>query len=302
MTANLAGVRVWLSTDTPATRAQARAVKAFRTLSKVVQSRIAMTGLILIALIAVTSLISPWLPIKDPLLQNLAQRLQSPSAEHWLGTDTLGRDILARMIVGARPTLLIVLLVLATSVPLGLFLGVLSGFFGGSVDRIVMRIADVFMAFPRLILAILVAAVLGAGMSTAIIAVAVTGWPTYARIARAEAVTYRNAEFVQAARAIGASPFRLLFRHVLPLCLPSSIVRAAVDAPGIILITAGLGFLGLGLPPPAPEWGAMVADGRNVIFEQWWVATLPGLLIFALSLGFNLLGDGLRDALDPGRS
>lgn len=302
MTANLAGVRVWLSTDTPATRAQARAVKAFRTLSKVVQSRIAMTGLILIALIAVTTLISPWLPIKDPLLQNLAQRLQSPSAEHWLGTDTLGRDILARMIVGARPTLLIVVLVLATSVPLGLFLGVLSGFFGGSVDRIVMRIADVFMAFPRLILAILVAAVLGAGMSTAIIAIAVTGWPTYARIARAEAVTYRNAEFVQAARAIGASPFRLLFRHVLPLCLPSSIVRAAVDAPGIILITAGLGFLGLGLPPPAPEWGAMVADGRNVIFEQWWVATLPGLLIFALSLGFNLLGDGLRDALDPGRS
>ncbi|MFP5406887.1 MAG: ABC transporter permease subunit, partial [Gammaproteobacteria bacterium] len=243
---------------------------------------------------------TPGKPFVDPLVQSLGERPFPPSAAHWFGTDTLGRDILARVVYGARPTLGIVALVLAFSVPVGLCVGAAAGLWGGALDSALMRVADIFMAFPRLILALAISATLGAGLWTTVVAIALTGWPPYARVARAEIASIRHADFILAAEALGVSRLRLLLRHALPLCLPSAVVRAALDAPGIVLITAGLGFLGLGLPPPAPEWGAMVADGRAIVFEAWWISTIPGALILALSLGFNMLGDALRDVLDPG--
>lgn len=241
---------------------------------------------------------APFLPLQHPNAQVLALRLQAPSSAHWFGTDLLGRDIFARVIHGARPTLMIVVGTLAIVVPFGLMVGCVAGMVD-ALDAPLMRVCDIFMAFPRLILAIAVAATLGAGLSTAIVAIVITGWPLYARLARAEAVIYRNAEFVEAARCLGISPTRILLKHVLPLCVPLAIVRATLDAASIVLITSGLGFLGASVPPPQPEWGAMIAEGRDVLFDAWWVATIPGIAILLVSLGFNLLGDGLRNVLDP---
>jgi peptide/nickel transport system permease protein len=174
-----------------------------------------------------------------------------------------------------------------------------AGYMGGWIDAVLMRITDIFLAFPRLILALAFVAALGPGIENAVIAIALTAWPPYARIARAETLTIRNSDFIAAVRLQGASSARIIFRHVAPLCISSVIVRVTLDMAGIILIAAGLGFLGLGAQPPLPEWGAMIATGRNYIIDQWWVAAMPGLAIFVVSLGFNLLGDGLRDVLDP---
>ena len=293
-------LRQWLASDTPATRTQAMLGAIYRLARRFLTHPIGVLGLAMVASIVLAAGLAPWLPLADPIAQSLDQRLLPPSAAHWLGTDTLGRDILARVVHGARPTLAIVALVLVISVPVGLLVGAAAGLWGGWIDAVLMRVADVFLAFPRLILAIAVAAALSAGLWTAVIAIAATGWPPYARVARAEIAALRRSEFVQAARAIGVSPLRLLFRHALPLSLPSAFVRAALDAPGIVLIVAGLGFLGVGLPPPQPEWGAMVAEGRAIVFEAWWVSTLPGIMILWLSLGFNFVGDAMRDVVDPG--
>jgi peptide/nickel transport system permease protein len=295
-----ASVLRWLSTDTPGTRTQAHLGAAYRLLRRLLRHPLGIAGLCVVGAIVLVAVLTPWLPLADPLAQSLQDRLMPPSSQRWLGTDTLGRDILSRVAHGARPTLAIVALVLLFSAPFGLLVGAAAGLWGGWLDAVLMRLADVFMAFPRLVLAIAVAATHDAGLWTAVIAIAATGWPPYARVARAEMSALRQAEFIQAAKALGVSRRRLLLRHALPLCLPSAIVRAALDAPGIVLIVAGLGFLGLGLPPPAPEWGAMVAEGRAIVFEAWWVSTLPGVLILVLSLGFNLLGDALRDVVDPG--
>lgn len=296
----LSTARQWLAADTPATRTQARLGAGYRLLRRLLGHPIGVAGLAIVGLMVLAALLAPWLPLASPIAQSLGERLLPPSAGHLLGTDTLGRDILSRVVHGARPTLAIVALVLAGSVPAGLLIGAAAGLWGGLLDAALMRLADVFMAFPRLILAIAVAATLSSGLWTAVIAIALTGWPPYARVARAEVAALRGAEFIQAARALGVSRLRLLLRHALPLCLPSAVVRAALDAPGIVLIVSGLGFLGLGLPPPAPEWGAMVAEGRSIVFEAWWVSTLPGVTILLLSLGFNFLGDALRDVVDPG--
>jgi len=295
-----ASVHQWLTSDTPQTGWQARLGVAYRLGLRLLRHPLGLLGLVLVGMIGLLALLAPWLALSDPNVQVLGDRLLAPSAQHWMGTDTLGRDVFARVAYGARPTLAVVALVLLFSVPLGLLIGAAAGLWGGWLDAVLMRLADVFMAFPRLILAIAVAAALSAGLWSAVIAIALTGWPPYARVARAEIAALRQAEFIQAAVALGVSPLRLLLRHALPLCLPSAIVRAALDAPGIILIVAGLGFLGLGLPPPAPEWGAMVAEGRAIVFEAWWVSTLPGVMILLLGLGFNFLGDALRDVVDPG--
>lgn len=288
----------WLASDTPASRLQAKIGALYRGLARLLHDPVGAAGLAIVILAVLLAVAAPLLPLQSPVAQQLAERLQGPSTAHWFGTDTLGRDIFSRFIYGARPTLTIVALVIAFCVPMGVVVGAAAGLFP-AIDRPLMRLCDVFMAFPRLILAIAVAATLGAGLATAVIAIAATSWPPYARIARAEAVAYRRSEFIQAADTLGASRGRLLFRHILPLCVPSAIVRAALDAAGIILIVSGLGFLGLSVPPPQPEWGSMVADGRNVIFEAWWVSTMPGIGILVLSLGFNLLGDALRDVVDP---
>jgi peptide/nickel transport system permease protein len=200
---------------------------------------------------------------------------------------------------GSRITLVIVGLVVVIVAPVGLLIGTTAGYLGGWVDTVLMRVTDVFLAFPRLILALAFVSALGPGIENAVIAIAFTAWPPYARVARAETLTIRNSDFIAAIRLQGAGPLRIVLGHVVPLCTSSLIVRVGHDMAGIILTAAGLGFLGLGAQPPAPEWGAMIASGRRFLLDQWWVATVPGIAILVVSLGFNLLGDGLRDVLDP---
>jgi len=263
-------------------------------------NRLAMCGAVVLALLVLVALAAPWLAPFDPHLGDLQHtRLLSPSAAHWAGTDEQGRDILSRLLFGARITLYIVGLVAVIATPVGLVVGTIAGFAGGWVDTILMRVTDLFLAFPRLILALALAAALGPGIGNAVIAIALTAWPPYARLARAETLLYAKADFVRATRALGASPMRILLHHLMPAALPSLIVRVALDMAGIILTAAGLGFLGLGAQPPAPEWGAMIAGGRAFVLDQWWVAAAPGAAIFVVSMAFNLLGDGLRDVLDP---
>ncbi|UUX50439.1 ABC transporter permease [Nisaea acidiphila] len=294
------GLKAWLTTDTPESRWQARMVQFYLGWLSLSRNPLAMVGLgILVALILLSAL-APWIAPHDPLAQNLQNRLLPPgSPGHLFGTDELGRDILSRIIHGASITLYIVALVAATAPVLGLVIGTLAGYAGGWVDTVLMRLTDIFLAFPRLVLALAFVAALGPGIENAVLAIAITSWPPYARLARAETLTIRNQDFISAIRLQGASPARIIAGHVVPLCLSSVIVRVTLDMAGIILTAAGLGFLGLGAQPPIPEWGAMISAGRKFLLDQWWVATMPGLAIFIVSLGFNLLGDGLRDILDP---
>jgi peptide/nickel transport system permease protein len=259
----------------------------------------AVTGAAIVIVVALVAILAPLLAPYGPNAQDLAQRLQPPNAAHWLGTDELGRDILSRLIYGARVTLGIVALVSAVTAPVGLVLGCAAGYFGGWVEAALMRVTDVFLALPRLILALAFVAALGPGIENAVLAIAIVSWPPYARVARAETLALRRAEFIDAARLAGASGGRIVLRHVMPLCLPSVIVRLSLDMAGVVLIAAGLGFLGLGAQPPTAEWGAMIATGRQYMLDHWWVAAMPGIAIAVLSLAFNLLGDGLRDWLDP---
>jgi peptide/nickel transport system permease protein len=290
----------WLMTEAPASRRQAVVGSLYRALRSIVSNPAALAGLIIVTLLILMGAFAPWLSHgQSPLRQELVNRLGPPSAEHWFGTDELGRDIMARTLFGARATLAIVALVSVIVVPIGLAVGTIAGYMGGWVDAILMRITDIFLAFPRLILALAFAAALGPGIENAVIAISLTSWPAYARIARSETMTIAHSDFIQSVVLQGASTWRILFRHIVPLCLGSVIVRLTLDMAGIILTAAGLGFLGLGAQPPTPEWGAMVSSGRDVILDQWWVATIPGLAIFIVSLGFNLLGDGLRDVFDP---
>ena len=263
------------------------------------RNRLMVVGTVIILLLVVTAVIAPLLATHDPLEQVLPDRLAPPSSEHYFGTDALGRDIYSRVVYGARVTLTIAVLVAAISMPLGLCIGVVSGYFGGAVDEILMRLSDVFLAFPKLILAIAFAAALGPGVENAIIAIAVANWPSYARLARAETLGVRSNDYIQVIKILGASHLRIMFGHITPMCLSSAIVRMSLDMGMIILTAAGLGFLGLGAQPPTPEWGLMVSDGRQFIVDQWWVSTLPGCAILLVVMGFNLLGDGIRDILDP---
>ena len=293
-------LRQWLMSEAPVSRRQAVLGNTYRGVRSVLGNPTALVGLIIVIVLILAAILAPWLAMgQSPLHQDLAGRLASPSAAHWFGTDELGRDIYARTLYGARVTLTIVVLVAVVVVPIGLAVGTVAGYLGGWVDAVLMRITDIFMAFPRLVLALAFAAALGPGIENAVIAISLTSWPPYARIARSETLAIARSDFIQAVVLEGASTWRILFRHIVPLCLSSVIVRLTLDMAGIILTAAGLGFLGLGAQPPTAEWGAMVSSGRDVILDQWWVATIPGLAIFVVSLGFNLLGDGLRDVFDP---
>ena len=292
-------MRDWLLDPAPTSRRQAQLGGWFRSWLALQRNSLAMAGLAIVLILVLVAVFAPVIADRNLAVQQvLEDRLQAWSWQHWFGTDELGRDILTRMIFGARITLVIVFLVSAIVVPIGLAIGLPAGYFGGWIDAMLMRITDIFLAFPRLVLALAFAAALGPGIENAVIAIALTAWPPYARLARAETLTRRNAEFIQAAELLGASHLRILLTQILPLSLPSVIIRLTLDMAGIILTAAGLGFLGLGAQPPSAEWGAMVSSGRQVLLDQWWVATLPGLAIFVTSLGFNLLGDGLRDAAD----
>ena len=290
----------WLNTDTPQSRLQARAVALYAGWRKLRSNHLAMLGLGIMLALVLMAAFAPYLAPHDPFTQNLANRLQPiGSPGHLLGTDSLGRDILSRIIYGSRITLYIVGLVALIAPVAGLIVGTVAGYLGGIADVVLMRITDIFLAFPRLVLALAFVAALGAGIENAVIAISLTAWPPYARIARAETLTIRSSDYISAIRIQGAGPIRIITKHIWPLCISSLIVRVTLDMAGIILAAAGLGFLGLGAQPPSPEWGAMISEGRKFILDHWWVATVPGLAIFTVSLALNLLGDGLRDVLDP---
>jgi peptide/nickel transport system permease protein len=292
-------VSSWLLDEAPRSRLQARLGRMYRGWLTFRRNPMAVLGLAIVLSLLAVALVAPYLSPHSPFEQDLARRLEPPSASNWLGTDELGRDIASRILHGARTTLGIVLLVAILVAPVGLLVGTAAGFIGGWLDGALMRVTDIFLAFPRLILALAFVAALGPGIENAVIAIACTAWPPYARIARAETLTIRNSDFIAAVRLQGASTARIIWGHVVPLCTSSLIVRVTLDMAGIILTAAGLGFLGLGAQPPLPEWGAMISSGRKFLLDQWWVATMPGIAIFVVSLGFNLFGDGLRDVLDP---
>jgi len=263
------------------------------------RNHLMVVGTSIIFFLLLVAAVAPLLATHDPYEQILPNRLLPPSAQHFFGTDNLGRDIYSRVVYGSRVTLTIVFLVAAISTPLGLVIGVLAGYFGGALDEILMRLSDVFLAFPKLILAIAFAAALGPGVENAIVAISIANWPSYARLARAETLSVRNNDYIQVIRSMGASNLRIMVGHITPMCLSSIIVRLSLDMGTIILTAAGLGFLGLGAQPPVPEWGLMVSDGRQFLVDQWWVSTLPGFAILIVVMGFNLMGDGFRDILDP---
>jgi peptide/nickel transport system permease protein len=294
----------WLLSDRPLSRRQAALGRFYSGWLGFARNRLAMVGLGIVAALVLVAALAPWLSPYAPTVGDLGtERLLPPSfggpSAHWLGTDDQGRDILSRLMHGSRITLYVVALVAVLAAPIGLLVGTVAGYAGGWVDAVLMRITDIFLAFPRLILALAFVAALGPGIENAVIAIAITSWPPYARIARAETLTLRQADYISAVKLLGASPARIVLLHIVPLCLSSVIVRVTLDMAGIILTAAGLGFLGLGAQPPLPEWGAMIAAGRAYVLDQWWVAAAPGAAIFVVSLAFNLLGDGLRDALDP---
>jgi peptide/nickel transport system permease protein len=291
--------RAWLLADEPGSSLQARLGRSYLSWLAFRNNPLAIAGLAIVVALVLVAALAPVIATQSPIAQDLGGRLQPPSAAHWFGTDEFGRDIYSRIVYGARITLYIVGLVVILVGPIGLLIGTVAGYLGGLVDTVLMRMTDIFLAFPRLILALALVSALGPGIENAIIAIAITAWPPYARIARAETLTVRNSDFIAAIQLQGASPARIIWGHVMPLCTSSLVVRLTLDMAGIILTAAGLGFLGLGAQPPLPEWGAMISTGRQYLLDQWWVATVPGIAILIVSLGFNLLGDGLRDVLDP---
>ena len=292
--------RAWLLTDTPTSRWHAKMSALYQGWLSFRSNTMAMVGLWILILLTLVAFAAPVLAPHDPLAQDLGNRLQPIFSEgHVLGTDSLGRDMLSRLIFGSQITLYIVALVALIAPVSGLLVGTVAGYAGGWVDIVLMRITDIFLAFPRLILALAFVAALGAGIENAVLAISLTAWPPYARIARAETLTIRSSDYISAIQLQGAGPLRIITKHIWPLCISSLIVRVTLDMAGIILAAAGLGFLGLGAQPPSPEWGAMISEGRRYILDHWWVAAVPGMAIFTVSLAFNLLGDGLRDVLDP---
>jgi peptide/nickel transport system permease protein len=274
-------------------------------LRRLARRRTALFGLLVVAAVVATALAAPWIVPFDPVEQNIPDRLKPPGWRdaagrlHALGTDQLGRDLLARVVVGAQPALLVGAAAVLISGVIGMAVGLVAGYFGGRVDDLLMRLADVQLAFPFILLAIAVIGVVGPSLATIIVVIGVSSWVVYARIVRGTALSLREREFVQAALALGSGDGRILLRHVLPNALTPWLVVATLDMARVIVIESALSFLGLGVQPPTPTWGGMLADGRVYISTAWWLATFPGLAILITVLGINLFGDGLRDTLDP---
>ena len=283
----------------PRTGAQALRADLLKGTRTLLRNPLTVCGVTVIALLILVALFAPWVATHDPLAQDLAATLQAPGAAHWLGTDEFGRDIFSRLVHGSRITLYIVGLVTIVVGPIGLAVGVTSGYFGGWVDTVFMRVTDIFISFPSLVLALAFVAALGPGLDHAVIAIALTAWPPIARLARAETLSLRKSDFIVVAQLQGASSLRILWRHIVPLCLSSVVVRLTMNMAGVILTAAGLGFLGLGAQAPLPEWGAMISEGRRYMLDSWWMVAAPGAAILVVSLAFNLVGDGLYDVLDP---
>lgn len=277
----------------------ARSNRRHRVWREFARNRFALAGAVFLVLIVAAGLLAPVITTYDPNDQDLLARLESPSSEHWLGTDELGRDVFTRLVYGARISLFIGLIGTAGGVLFGTVLGLISGFFGGWTDTLSMRLVDIMYAFPGILLAILIVAVMGTGLSNLIIALTIWGIPTLSRIVRSNVLTLKSQDFVEAANTIGASRSRIMFRHLLPNSMAPIIVYATLGVAGALLTAAGLGFLGLGVQPPTAEWGAMLSVGRRYLREAPHLMIFPGLLIFITVVSLNLIGDALRDALDP---
>jgi len=269
-----------------------------RSLRTLVRNRMAMVGLTIILVWAVVAIAAPIVAPFDALAQKIEDRLSPPSARHLFGTDELGRDVFSRVVYGARISLPVGLLVILFATLAGALVGALAGYIGGIFDLLIMRLADITLAFPSIVLALAIAAALGPSLRNALIAMILVWWPEYARLMRGQVLSVKNDEYVQAARVLGASDGRILARHIIPNTLAPIIVKASLDAGSAILTIAALSFIGLGAVPPTPEWGAMISMGRFK-FYQWWLTTFPGLAVLTVVLGFNFLGDGVRDAFDP---
>ena len=279
-----------------------RGRELIRSMNLILNNPLTTFGLLVILALLITAAFAPFLapfPDQGKGLSNLDERLEPPTFKHPLGTDNLGRDILSRIIFGARISLKAAIIVVMISMSIGVPLGLIAGYFGGKTDEFIMRFADMILAFPSLLLAIAIVASLGPSLINALIAIALPWWPWYTRLMRSQVISAKEMQFVESARAIGASRWRIMFRHILPNCLSPIIVNATVDMGYVILAIASLGFLGLGTQPPAADWGGMVSDGREFFMKQWWISTFSGGAIFLTVLAFNLTGDGIREALDP---
>jgi ABC-type dipeptide/oligopeptide/nickel transport system permease subunit len=292
-----------MSTDTAVSSDNelfARRKSGWRRFLRVFLNRgLVVVGLIIILLIVLTAIFAPWLAPYNPNEQNVVNSLHQPDRSHWLGTDAIGRDILSRVIYGARTSLFIGIVVVFISAVLGMALGLIAGYFGGWLYTVIMRFFDAMMAFPMLVLALLVAAMLGSGISNVIIALSVSLIPIYARLMCGQVVTVRENDYITAGRSIGASNLRMMMSHVLPNCFPPLIVMITMMLGSVILAEAGLSFLGIGISPTIPSWGGMVNDGQDYLLRLPLLSFAPGLAIMLIVFGFNMVGDGLRDALDP---
>jgi peptide/nickel transport system permease protein len=257
------------------------------------------TGSILVLLFVLMAVFAPVISLHDPIAMDLNVKLQAPGREHWGGTDNFGRDVMARIFYGARISLLSALAAVSIAVGVGTLVGLISGYLGGTVDLVVQRLVEVAMAFPGLLLALAIVAVLGPGQFNVMLAVGLGGVPGYIRLVRGEVLAVKYREYVEAARALGASDRRMMYRHVLPNILSPIVVVATLGTAGAIQATAALSFLGMGAQPPTPAWGTMIAEGQSFLYNAWWMPTIPGVAIGVCVLGFNLFGDGLRDLLDP---
>lgn len=263
------------------------------------RSKTNILGLGIVFLLATAGVFAPMIAPYDPMQQDIVNRLQPPNSEHLMGTDQLGRDLFSRVLFGARISLKISVLVVAISVLIGTVMGVVSGYAGGWVDEAIMRLVDLLIAYPGFLFALVVVAVLGPSLLNLMIALAVTGWTEYARLIRGEVLSVKEKDFIKAAQVMGASRARVMGRHIVPNVIGPIVVLATLNLGTVVLGTAGLSFLGFGAQPPTPEWGSMLANSRNFLTTAWWLANFPGMAIMLTVVGFNLLGDGLRDVLDP---
>ncbi|KUK17163.1 nickel transporter permease [Thermococcus sibiricus] len=266
------------------------------------RNKLSVIGLSIILLLVFVAIFAPFLapyPEQAKGEPNLKERLQPPSWKHPFGTDHMGRDIFSRVIYGARTSLLIGFSVVSIALVIGLFLGLIAGYFGGKFDLLIMRITDIFLAFPPLLLALLIASTLGRGLMNAILALAISWWPWYTRLVRGMAISVKNRPYVEAAKAMGVADWKIMIRHILPNSVSPLIVQATMDIGSAILEAAALSFLGLGVQPPTPDWGLMISEGKNYFLNYWWYPVFPGLAIFVTVIAFNLLGDAIREVIDP---
>jgi peptide/nickel transport system permease protein len=273
-----------------------------RSVYAVFRNPLSIVGLAIVGLFLCMAAVAPWVvpyPEDAAGATHLERKLSAPNAQHWFGTDEVGRDIYTRVVLGTRLTLRLSLMVVGVAILIGVPLGIVAGYSGGWVNEVTMRITDIFLAVPGLILAIAIVAALGPGITNAMIALSLVWWPGYVRLVQGKTLSLKTESFIEAARCVGSGRWRIAFGEILPNCASPILVKASMDMGLAILAAAGLGFIGIGAQPPTPEWGAMISAGRNYLPDRWWYATFPGAAIFLTVLGWNLLGDGLRDVLDP---